>query len=300
MRNLLCGLALATVTLAAPADARDHQFYAGTDVGVLIVPDVKSKGPDFTESGPPPIILLQAAVPAASSTRERVKGSFGTGTDIDLVFGYDFGRVRAEAELARKRARFDSVTVSNSFFGSILDGEHDTKGSINALSAMVNVLYDLAVGGGASLYVGPGIGYGRVKLTPRVDLFDDGTFGDELHRTKRSGFMAQVVAGVRVPVSATIDIGLKYRYIRSEKLSYDAGVLGDLKGRLQTHSILASLSFNFGGHSLAVPVAVPAESTPAQAAVPASQTCADGSKIPASAVCPAPVPPAPASSGERG
>jgi opacity protein-like surface antigen len=215
-----------------------------------------------------------------------VTGNFKTGTDIDVLVGYDFGRIRAEAELSRKHAKFDSVTVRNSFFGSILDGNHDTRGSINALTAVVNVLYDLPVSSTVNLYAGPGIGYGRLKLTPRVDLFDNGTYGDELHTTKRSGAFGQIVAGVRMRVSDRVDVGVKYRFVRSQKLTYDAGVLGDLKGRLTTHSVLLSLGYNFGGARSAAPapVAEPVEAAPA---APVAEPAA-------------PPPPAPATSGERG
>jgi opacity protein-like surface antigen len=257
MRNLLCGLALATVTFAAPATASDKQFYVGVDAGAWVIPDIKSKGPDFASSGFP-LGLVTEAVPAASGTRERVTGHFDAGTDLDVVLGYDFGRIRAEAEFARKHSDFERVTIRNSLFGFILDGTHDTRGSIDALSATVNVLYDLPLNRNVDLYAGPGIGYGQLKLTPRVDLFDSGTFGDELHRTKRSGVMGQLVAGGRFRLTDNFDAGLKYRYVRSQNLTYDAGVLGDLKGHLETHSLLVSLGFNFGrpAHHIA-PVAAP-------------------------------------------
>ena len=304
MRTLLCGLALASVAFAAPASARDGQFYAGVEAGAWVIPDIKSKGPDFGGSSPfpPPLLAAAAAGPMATdSTRERVSGEFDLGSDIDLVFGYDFGRFRAEAELARKHADFDNVTVRNSFIGGFLDGTHDTKGSIRALTAAINVVYDLPVTDRIDLYAGPGIGYGSLKLTPKVDLFDNGEFGDELKREKRKGVMAQLVGGLRFRVSDAIDAGVKYRYIRSEKLSFDAGVLGDLKGRLKTHSVLATLAYNFGSSApAAAPAPVAAPVAPVEPAAPATQTCADGSVILATETCPVVQPTAPAAAGERG
>jgi opacity protein-like surface antigen len=300
MRNLLCGLALATVAFAAPASARDGQFYAGIDIGVWSIPDIKSTGPEFEGGFPFPPLITAAVVTAADSNRERVSGDFKRGTDLDLVFGYDFGRVRLEGELSRKKADFDKVTIRNSFLGGFLDGTTDTKGSIRARTAVVNVLYDLPLTQSVNLYAGPGVGYGSLKLTPKVDLFENGEFGDELHRTKRKGVFGQLVGGVRVALSDSIDAGIKYRYIRSEKLSYDAGVLGDLKGRLKTHSLLASLAYNFGGHAPAPVQAPVAPAAPVAEPAPATQTCADGSVILASDACPVAQPTAPVTSGERG
>jgi len=304
MRSFVCGLALATVALAAPASARDGQFYAGIEAGAWMIPDIKSKGPDFSGSGfpfPGPVLLSTAAATplATDSNRERVSGDLKTGNDIDLIAGYDFGRFRIEGELSRKRADFDDVTIRNSFLGGFLDGTKDTKGSIRARTAVVNVLYDLAVNRSIDLYAGPGIGWGSLKLTPKVDLFENEEFGDELRRTKRKGMFGQLVGGVRVALSDRIDAGLKYRYIRSEKLTYDAGVLGDLKGRLKTHSVLASIAYNFGGSQpVAAPVGEPV--APAAPAAPATQTCVDGSVVLATETCPVAPPPAPVTAGERG
>ena len=302
MRNLLGGLALATVAFAAPASARDGQFYVGVETGGWIIPDIKSTGPDFGGSSPFPFLAPAAVGPmATSSTRERVSGEFDLGTDIDLVGGYDFGRFRVEGELSRKKADFDNVTVRNSFLGGFLDGVKDTKGSIRALTAVVNVLYDLPLSSTVDLYAGPGVGYGSLKLTPKVDLFENEEFDDELRRTKRKGVFGQLVGGVRFAVTDRIDAGLKYRYIRSEKLIYDAGVLGDLKGRLKTHSILATLGYNFGA-SAAAPVAEPVTETvePVAPPAPETQTCADGSVVLATDACPVAQPTAPVTAGERG
>jgi hypothetical protein len=112
-----------------------------------------------------------------------------------------------------------------------------------------------------------------------------------------------------MPVSSTLDLGLKYRYFHSQKLkftdSFDAGEFGivdiDARGKLRTHSLLLMLIYNLA------PPAAPAlpPPPPSPPPTPATQTCPDGSVIMTTDICPAPPPllPPPAllpNAGERG
>jgi hypothetical protein len=114
-------------------------------------------------------------------------------------------------------------------------------------------------------------------------------------------------------VTPNVDVGLKYRYFHTAKLSFnDAFTVNSVpfttsaRGNYDSHSVLASLVYNFNSSAPApapIPAAVPAPPPPPPPA-PATQTCADGSVIPATAMCqappPPPPPPAPAQRGERG
>jgi hypothetical protein len=171
---------------------------------------------------------------------------------------------------------------------------------------MVNGLLDFGGNTGVGGYVGAGAGYADVRQ-----------FGDSSGK-----FAWQLLAGLYAPVSDNIDVGLKYRYFRagsinaSENFPFTAGTgtcgtascsagiaTFDDTSRFTSHSLLASLSYNFGGHPEAAAPAPPPPPPPPPAA-PATQTCPDGSVILATSTCPAPPPPppppAPAERGERG
>ena len=66
------------------------------------------------------------------------------GWDVDLIGGYDFGMIRAEAELGYKHASIHQAEVSNTItlnqtgFGSHFDAD----GHSSAWSVMVNALLD--------------------------------------------------------------------------------------------------------------------------------------------------------------
>ncbi len=107
-----------------------------------------------------------------------------------------------------------------------------------------------------------------------------------------------------MPLSERVDIGLKYRHFRTGRVSFEdtltspefyTGDLFDLagRGRISTHSVLASLMFNLGGAPVEPAPVVEAAPPPPPPPAPATQTCPDGSVILATDVCPPPPPPPP-------
>jgi len=239
MRKLAITVALATTAIAAPALARDGSPYVGVEGGVMLVEDTEY---DYTD----PTISIDNAYTLDHKT----------GWDADLVGGYDFGMFRVEGELGYKRASVDDVRVdaliaNNSF-------PYDADGHSTAWSAMLNALLDFGDdAGGVSGFVGGGVGVARVKENfdvPELDRFFDG---------KDHGFAWQVVAGVRTAITPTLDLGVKYRFFNVPNLHFDAdGPAGpfNIDGKWRSHSLLASLIYNF-----APPPAPP----PPPAAVPA-------------------------------
>jgi hypothetical protein len=137
----------------------------------------------------------------------------------------------------------------------------------------------------------------------------------------------QGIAGVRYAISPNIDLGLKYRYFRTGKVALNddaqafagnpnrltvagtvpvivdqttnAVAFTDYEQKFRSHSLLASMIFNFGAPE---PVVVaPLPPPPPAPVAPATQTCPDGSVILATDVCPAPPPPPmPVPAPERG
>jgi len=283
--------AVAAVAIASPAAAKDNSGYVGLDLG-LLVPQKQD---------------VDAAVDFTNPLTTDIAGSkvgslkFKKGYDVDFVGGYDFGMFRLEGELGYKHAKAKSVNLDNGFVTAFNAGsglaltsdDFDLGGKVSVLSGMVNALLDLGGNGGIGGYVGGGAGYARVK-----------EFGDS-----DSGFAWQLLAGVYAPVSDNVDVGLKYRYFRSSKLNMadavaftgagagSGGVAAfGVNDRFTSHSLLASLTYNFAHAAAAPPPPPPPEA-------PATQTCPDGSVILATSACPVPPPPPPpppATSGERG
>ena len=285
---MLAGAAFAALA-SSPAIAAADGPYIGIEGGVSFP---QSTDYDLrVENG-------TSAVDYDNAYRVRSK----TGYDVDIIAGFKTGIFRIEGEAAYKRSSLKDLRVSGPLLddigdivgGPVTDDDFDVDGKVGVASAMVNGLLDFG-GPGLGAYVGGGAGRARVSYD-----------GD-----KDSAWAYQGIAGVRTAVSPNVDLGLKYRYFRTGKLSFqdDFAIDGELfeteaRGRYSSHSLLASLIYNFNSNAPA-PVAVPASvSVPAPVAPPATQTCPDGSVILATDVCTAPPPPPPApppplSSGER-
>lgn len=295
MRKYLLPAALAASALSAPAVAADRSLYVGVDGGLWMVEDIKADtdgGFGFIPLGG---IGAQLAVPDG----DDIAADLDTGVDLDVVAGYDWGWVRTEAELSYKRAGFNKVAIGEENFP--FAGEHDADGYISSVSIMANLLADVPLGGGFNLTAGPGFGYGRLIVHAKVDMDDDGGDTSKLNDETDSGWLWQLTGGIRKSVSDHLDVGLKYRYINTGKRKYDTGFFGDAKGKLETHSLLASLIYNFGVPAAPAPaVASPPPPPPIAApAVNGTITCPDGSVVEAASTCPPPAP-APAPAGERG
>lgn len=217
-----------------------------------------------------------------------------TGLDVDAVVGYDLGLIRAEAELAWKRAATTGVAVAPAIqFNNT--GPLNIDGTTKALSAMANLLLDFGKDDGLQVYGGGGLGIARVSLD-NIISGPNVAPGRGVNGSDRS-LAWQLIAGMRVPVSYNVDLGLKYRYFRTEVDFRDATnptAVENLEGRFRSHSLLASLIFNLGRQPEAVAAIVePAAPPPPPPPPPPTQTCPDGSVILATDACPVPPPPPP-------
>ncbi len=285
----------------------------------------------------PPGTVVPAG-PADTTFSNMFGVDYKTGYDVDLIGGYDFGFFRLEAELGYKRAGLDSLEVDSGDIAALntalnrpdndvapepvgtltplVATDFDLDGHVSVLSGMVNALLDVGGNGGVGGYIGGGFGRARVKLLGDSD----------------SAWAWQAIAGVYYPISSNIDIGLKYRYFRTGKLNLNndfataiagnadrinvgtalapvfvdqtttADLFTDFSDHFSSHSLLASLVFNFGAAAAEPPPPPPLPPPPPPEAPPQTQTCPDGSVILATSACPPPPPPPPppVERGERG
>ena len=254
MKYLLAGAALAVI--ATPAAARDNSAYFGIEVGPMFAndSDVELNNDNFA------------------------KIDHKIGVDGDLIAGYDFGLFRAELEGAYKWAQHGDID----FAGVDID---DADGHTRAYSLMGNAMVDFGNNERMNFYIGAGAGIAWVHQ--KFDISD--VPADPEGELAEANFAWQIIAGVRAPVWNHFDLGLKYRYFNGGKISDDFDE-DTFHSDFRTHSLLASLIYNFGPPE--APVIAPPPPPPPPPP-PATQTCPDGTVILATDSCPLPPPPPP-------
>ncbi len=170
------------------------------------------------------------------------------GFDADGIIGYDFGAFRLETEVGYRQAKLKSIDV--------LDPE-SVNGRTSALSFMVNGLLDFGDDNSINGYVGGGVGVARVKLANyRVEG------GPSFLNDSDTGFAYQGIAGVRAPVGDHVDVGLKYRFFNADNIDLIGAGNTPVRTRFRSHSLLASLIYNFGAPTPPPPPPAPEPAPP--------------------------------------
>ena len=181
---------------------------------------------------------------------------YKTGYDVDAIAGYKVGFLRLEGEGAYKRAKVKSLGVSTPLIGAVGTAAGTTATAadfgvgthIGVASLMANALLDGDFGGGFGGYVGGGAGRAWAKEA-----------GD-----KDNAWAWQGIAGLRYAVTPNLDAGVKYRYFRTGKLNFDDAFsvnsvpfTTETSGHYASHSVLASLAYNFNSAAAAPPLPPP-------------------------------------------
>ncbi len=264
MKKTALLLAGSAAIIAAPAQARDGQFYAGIEGGVALEDQA------------------DADLAATDPQTNAVFADTDTGFDLGALVGYDFGALRLEAEAAYKSQGYDTITVVNSDLipgvpsGTVVSSDDN----INIFTGMINALLEHGSDDGFQIYAGGGAGIGVVDGP--ISLPGVGTLVDE----SSSDFAYQALAGFRFPVNDRIDLGLKYRYLVIDEFEVDTVNGTPFEFDYQVHSVLASVLYNFGGQDAPppppppppAPVAPPPPPPPAPVA-PTAAPCNTGPYI---------------------
>ena len=233
MRKFAVVLALASTALASPALARDNAWYVGVEGGAMIVEDFDY---DLTNT-------------AGVRTGSAISVDHEYGYDVDAIIGYDFGAFRLEAEVGYRSADVDGInsSVGLPFFtgtGAVATQPAGNLGfaggKTSALSFMVNGLLDFGEDDGIQGFIGGGAGVARVKADYALNT--NGAFLDD----SDTGFAYQGLAGIRAPLTDTIDATLKYRFFNVDDVKLVAVNNAQTEGRFRSHSILGGVTFNFG------------------------------------------------------
>jgi opacity protein-like surface antigen len=279
--------AVAAATLATPALAAENGAYVGVEGGAMFTQQHK----------------MDVTLDNTTEFNNGYKVKDKTGYDVDFIAGYKLGLLRLEAEGGYKRSTLKNLRVSQPLLTAVSTAagvpvtadKFNLDGHVGITSLMVNALADTNFGhsrfGG---YVGGGVGSAWANFSGAND----------------NALAVQGIAGVRASLTDHVDAGIKYRYFHTGKLTVDndfavngTSFTTRATDNFNSHSVLASLTYNFGSHAPRVAeevttvVAIPETAPPP----PATQSCPDGSVIVATAACAAPPPPPPAAqSGERG
>lgn len=325
MRKLL--LTTILFGFAAPAQAQSGGYF-GVEGGVISPKTNRADvGADFTTVQTPTTPAGPASV-ADNVFLNAIRADYKVGADVDAIAGYDFGFIRTELELGYKRAKLNSYRIGDAELATLSTALNrpsaapdpfapglaalttdDVDGRITIMSAMANALLDVG-SDRVSFYAGGGFGRARAKLLGNRD----------------DAWAHQLIAGARFAISNNVELGLKYRYFRTARLNLGDGETTLVQGnsdllnlgtasspifverrtsvaldtafneRFRSHSLLASLIFNFSGRSAAPAPAAPPPPPPAavvEPPAPATQTCPDGSVVLATDACPVPPPPPP-------
>jgi outer membrane protein OmpA-like peptidoglycan-associated protein len=246
-------MALASTALASPVLARDNAWYVGVEGGAMIVEDLDY---DVTNT-------------AGTRTGNAITVDHEYGYDADAVIGYDFGGFRLETEVGYKSAVVDALTSTvtvpafNAAGGvnNIAAGNLDAGGRTSALSFMVNGLLDFGDDDGIQGFIGGGVGVARIKADS-YRLSTRGAFLDDSDTV----FAFQGLAGVRAPLTDTIDATLKYRFFNADDVKLVDISNRQLETRFRSHSILGGVTFNFG--EPAAPPLPPPAPLPPEAPLP--------------------------------
>ena len=251
MKKLIIASALASTALAGAAHAQNTGPYITIEGGA-----VKNERADLTGFN-------------GYDHSDRFK----TGWEAGGALGYDMGHFRIEAEGFYHEAVLKSVTTPVATF----DQSTGISGHTSTAAVMANVLFGLGHWGGIKAYAGGGAGWADVFLA------GEGLGLSPIHDHAK-GFAWQALAGLTMPISHNLDFGVKYRYFRPDSADHFEYVGGGTRqGSLRSHSLLATLTYNFG-MAAPEPVAAPAPA-PAPAPEPVMAPPPPPAPVPVAVVC---------------
>ncbi|MGE5953348.1 MAG: outer membrane protein, partial [Qipengyuania vulgaris] len=223
MKKTAIAIALCSTAISMPAMARDNQTYAEIGFGPALAEDfdISLANPDETD--------------LASLDEDY-------GFDGQLLLGHDFGTFRVEIEGSYREFDHDTLTLADN--GRMIEGP---QGSSSALSIMGNALVDFGPDDGLQGFIGAGAGPARIK-------HDISLGNNQVFEGSDWEFAWQLLAGVRAPLTDTMDVGLRYRFFNAPDYNLTADEGSSLVPAINTdwssHSILGTLTMNFGGEAV--------------------------------------------------
>ena len=183
--------------------------------------------------------------------------------------GWKFGQLRMELGLDFSGHDVSSIQVNGDgglgarLGGASLNGANaNPSGSIHIIDGMVNAAWDFRTGTPFVPYIGIGVGMAHVAL----DNF--AVAGRPLSNSSDTVFAYQPMVGVRYHVTDAIAIGAEYRYFATVDPTFKDSTGVKFHGRIESHNVLANLSYFFGAPPAPPAAAVaPAPLSPAPTSI---------------------------------
>jgi outer membrane protein OmpA-like peptidoglycan-associated protein len=186
--------------------------------------------------------------------------------------GWKFGQLRAELGLDFSGHDVSSIHVNGEGglgarlgVGSLTGATGNASGSVHIIDGMVNAAWDFRTGTPFVPYIGIGVGIAHVSLDSLS------VAGHPLSNSSDTVFAYQPMVGVRYHVTDAIAIGAEYRYFATVDPTFKDSSGVKFKGRIESHNVLANLSYFFGAPP-APPVPAQPAVAPAPARIPAAPT----------------------------
>ena len=197
MKRLIVLIFIALVFITTPAQAADEGglklpccikgMYVSGNIGTTLLLDS-----DFSLFG-----------------IDVVQSSHDPGFNIGGALGYDFGNIRAEAEIIYRRARYEHFAVGAVIPGCPCVGDDDD--DVSAASFMANGYYDFDIKDSPLVpYLGGGLGGAKVMLDDNLGI-DDSDFV----------FAYQVMAGIGYEIASSMTLTVGYRYFATTTPKYE-------------------------------------------------------------------------------
>ncbi len=184
----------------------------------------------------------------------NTQAEFDTGWAGIGSVGYGFGNgLRLELELGYRDNDVDGI-----------QGQTGASGSVNVMSGMLNLLYDIPTGTAFTPYLGVGGGYARVKADGTAPVAAGNVSVDDSDNV----FAYQGILGVAYGITPNLKVALDYRYFATQDPEFSASNGVTVDSEYSAHTVLIGLRWEFGAPARAVAPAV-AVPPPAPAPPPA-------------------------------
>ncbi len=161
--------------------------------------------------------------------------------------GMKFGQLRVELGLDFSGYDASAIAISNDgglgarLHTTSLSGANTSpSGKVRVFDGMVNALWDFRTGTPFVPYIGIGIGAAR-------DSLDNFQVGDHpLSNSSDVEFAYQPMVGVRYLLTDALALGVEYRYFATVDPTFKDSSGQAFKGKIESHNVLANLSYFFG------------------------------------------------------
>jgi opacity protein-like surface antigen len=171
------------------------------------------------------------------SPDEDSSADFDTGLGFSLLAGRNLGHLGDVGVAIEFEGYYSFANVEKKDLGQFTGASGRIRATgARSLSFLGNLMFDLPLYEGTSLYFGGGLG---IASSIEFDTFDTGN----LRQNDTDGLVAQAKVGIKWNLGSRSDFLMGYRYFRSEDLSFTSSVTGDQDEFFEQHSLEFNLQW---------------------------------------------------------